>query len=133
MQDQPKDGVLHVIEEQASVTKRKVPGGRIRVSTETLSEDYTLPVDLESVETDVVRVPVDRQIDAVPDVVTRGDVTIIPVVEERVVITRELWLREEIHVRRHTTHEVSDVAVTLRRQVANVERIADPSSSSDST
>ncbi len=48
--------------------------------------------------------------------------TIIPVVEERVVVTRELYLREEIHVRRVHRTETDEIPVTLRRQTVRIER-----------
>ncbi|CAM4173807.1 DUF2382 domain-containing protein [Paracoccus yeei] len=71
----------------------------------------------------MVRVPIDRRIDTIPDVVTEGEVTIIPVVEERLVVTRELYLREEIHVRRIEHKETIDVPATTRRQTVQIERL----------
>jgi stress response protein YsnF len=70
----------------------------------------------------VIRVPIDREIDTVPEVRTDGEVTIIPVVEERVVLTKRLILREEIHVRRHRSVETVQVPVSLRRQEVVVTR-----------
>ena len=57
------------------------------------------------------------------EVVTRGDVTIIPVVEERLVLTRQLYLREEIHIRRVERRETAEVPVETRKQVATIERL----------
>ena len=74
----------------------------------------------ESVE--VTRVPVNREIDAAPSIRTDGDVTIIPVVEEVVVIEKRLVLVEEIHLRRTKTREEVTVPVKLRKQRATVER-----------
>lgn len=75
----------------------------------------------------MTRVSVDRKIDAIPDVVTEGELTIIPVVEERLVVTRELYLREEIHIRRVERTETVEVEATTRRQTSQIERLpADP-------
>ncbi|WP_128254508.1 YsnF/AvaK domain-containing protein [Falsirhodobacter deserti] len=116
-------GFLPITEERASVSKERHVSGRVRVSTRTETVESRLPVDLTETEVDVVRVPVDRRIDAAPEVVTQGDLTIIPVVEERLVVTRELYLREEIHVRRVERRETAEVPVTTRRQTAIVERL----------
>lgn len=123
MTDESKTGYLPVIEERVSLTARRVAGDRVRVATRTEQIDHILPAELSSVEVDVTRVPVDRRIDGVPDVVTQGDLTIIPVVEERLVLTRELYLREEIHVRRVERSETVEVPATTRRQTVQIERI----------
>lgn len=123
MTDNPRSDSLPVVEETATVSTRRVISGRVRIGTRTEEIDHLLPAELSSVEVDVVRVPVDRRIDAAPDVVTDGDLTIIPVVEERLVVTRELYLREELHVRRIERKEVVDVPATTRRQTVQIERL----------
>jgi stress response protein YsnF len=127
MSDDPNIEFLPVVEETASLATRRVVTGRVRIVTRTEEVDHLLPAALSSVEVDVVRVPVGRKIEAVPDVVTEGDLTIIPVVEERLVVTRELYLREEIHVRRVERTETVEIPTTIRRQTAQIERLpADP-------
>lgn len=70
----------------------------------------------------MVRVPVDQVVTEAPPIRTVGTVTIIPVLEEVLVIEKRLILKEELHVtRRVTTKEVS-VPVTLRKQRATVTR-----------
>ena len=127
MSNDPKNISVPVFEETLSLDTRKVISGRVRVATRTEEIDQTLPAELSSVDVEVVRVPVDRRIDVMPQVVTAGRVTIIPVVEERLVVTRELYLREEVHVRRVERTEAVEVEATNRRQIVEVERIpADP-------
>ena len=123
MPDDPDRDVLPLVEETVSLSKRTVSAGRVRIATRTEEVDHILPAELSSVEVDVVRVPVGRKIDVLPDVVIEGELTIIPVVEERLVVTRELYLREEIHVRRIRRTETVDVPVTTRRQTAQIERL----------
>lgn len=125
-----KNDYLPIVEETVSLTTRKVSTGRVRIATRTQEIDHLLPAELSSTEVDVTRVPVDRKIDTVPDVVTQGDLTIIPVLEERLVVTRELYLREEIHVRRVEKTETVEIPATTRRQTARIERLpADPAQS----
>ena len=114
--------MLPLVEEQLSVTKQRVLTGRVRIATQTETIDHLLPAELTREEVEVVRVPVDRRIDSVPDMTTEGDLTIIPVVEERLVVTRELYLREEIHVRRITRRDSVEIPAQTRRQSVRVER-----------
>lgn len=123
MADNNSDDYIPLTEEQLHVDKEQRLTGRVTVTTRTETVDTAVPVELASVEVDVVRVPVDRKIDAAPDIVTEGDLTIVPVVEERVVITRELYLREELHIRRIQHREKTEIPVSTRRQVAHVERV----------
>lgn len=123
MADETERDFIPVVEETATVSTRQVVSGRVRIATQTEEINHLLPTDLASVEVDVVRVPIDRRIETIPDVVTEGEVTIIPVVEERLVVTRELYLREEIHVRRIEHKETIDVPATTRRQTVQIERL----------
>jgi len=123
MADETERDFIPVVEETATVSTRRVVSGRVRIVTQTEEINHLLPTDLASVEVDVVRVPIDRRIETIPDVVTEGEVTIIPVVEERLVVTRELYLREEIHVRRIEHKETVDVPATTRRQTVQIERL----------
>lgn len=122
MPDDPRTDMLPLVEEQLSVTKQRVLTGRVRIATQTETIDHLLPAELTREEVEVVRVPVDRRIDSVPDMTTEGDLTIIPVVEERLVVTRELYLREEIHVRRITRRDSVEIPAQTRRQSVRVER-----------
>lgn len=114
---------LPLMEERATVSAERRITGRVRVSTPTEAVETMLPVDLSEVSVDVTRIPMDRALDEMPGVVTDGDLTIIPVVEERVVVTRQLFLREEIHIRRTVRRETTDIPVTTRKQTATVERL----------
>jgi stress response protein YsnF len=72
---------------------------------------------------EVTRVPIDRMVETAPEIRTEGDVTILPVVEEVLVVEKRLVLKEEVHIRRRVTTETAEVPVTLRKQRVEVERI----------
>lgn len=114
---------IALVEETATITTREVTTGRVRVRTETETDETLTRADLAGQEVEVTRVAVNRPIDAVPDIRTEGNVTIFPVVEEVLVIEKRLVLREEIHLTRRPTTETVEVPVTLRRQRAVVEDI----------
>jgi len=109
-------------EEVLSVGKRTVEGDRVRVTTRVLEHQQTAEQDLDSEEVDVVRVPVGRPVDAVPDTRQEGDVLIVPIVEEELVVTKRLVLKEELHIRKRTTRRTERVTATLRAEEAVVTR-----------
>ena len=53
----------------------------------------------------VERVPVDRPVEAMPVVREEDGVLIVPVVEERLVVTKQLVLKEELQIRTQTRVE----------------------------
>jgi stress response protein YsnF len=67
-------------------------------------------------------VPVGRVVDAVPPIREEDDTTIIPVVEEVLVIERRLVLKEEVHLRRVRVRETHAASVVTRTQDVVVTR-----------
>jgi stress response protein YsnF len=116
--------VIPLVEETATVGKRQVVTGRVRVQTvtDTIEEVAQANVQRETVE--VTRVPIDRIVESAPEVRTEGDVTILPVLKEVLVVEKRLLLKEELHIRRRVETETVEVPVTLRKQRAVVEREA---------
>lgn len=113
---------IPIIAEQASVTKRVV--GLEHVSVRTTSEERHVVIhdEVRRDSIEVVRVPVDREVAEAPEVRIEGDVTIVPVLEERLVVEKRLFLVEELHLRRSTATESVDLPTTLRRTRVDVER-----------
>ena len=72
---------------------------------------------------DVERVAFGTVVDAVPQVRIEGDVTIVPILEERLVVEKQLVLVEEIRITRRKTFRPERVEADLRKQTASVERI----------
>ena len=116
--------VIPLVEETASVGKRQVVTGRVRVQTVTDTVEELARADLQTETVEVTRVPVDRVVETAPEIRTEGDVTIVPVLEEVLVVEKRLVLKEELHIRRRVANEAVEVPVTLRRQRAVVERSA---------
>ena len=80
-------------------------------------------VDLKRDVVDITRVPVERLVEEAPTVRTEGDLTIVPVVEERFVIVKQFFIKEELHIRHRTERETVKETVELRRQHAVVVRL----------
>jgi stress response protein YsnF len=116
--------VIPLVEETAVVGKRQVVTGRVRVQTITETIEELARVDMQQETVEVTRVPVDKVVEAAPEIRTEGDVTIVPVLEEVLVVEKRLVLKEELHIRRSVAAETVEVPVTLRKQRAIVERLA---------
>lgn len=116
------DVVVPIIEEEASLSKQSKVTGRVSVRTETQVDEQLATIDLARDAVEITRVPMDIEVDTPPAVRTEGDVTIVPVIEERAVIRKQLVLVEEIHIRTTTSVENVGVPITTRRQAVTVER-----------
>jgi stress response protein YsnF len=116
--------ILPLVEETATVHKREVVTGKVRVHTITDTIEEVAKANLQSDSVEVTRVPVDQVVDAAPKIRTEGDLTIVPVLEEVLVVTKQLVLKEELHIRRRVETETVEVPVSLRKQRAIVEREA---------
>jgi stress response protein YsnF len=108
--------------EELRVEKRSVVTGRVRVKTVVDSFEQIVKESLKTERLETTRVEIGKEIEAVPLVRTEGDTTIIPVVEEVLIVEKRLFLKEEIHVRRVISNEPVEAPVTLRKQRAVVER-----------
>ncbi len=116
--------VIPLVAEQVDVHKRRVETGKVRItkSVRTHEEQVDVPVMREEVV--VERVPVERFVAEPPPVRQEGDVTIVSILEEVLVVEKRLMVREELRLtkRQVLTHDLH--TVTLRTEVANVERIS---------
>jgi uncharacterized protein (TIGR02271 family) len=123
--------VIPLVDETAAIDKQQVVTGRVRVRTVADTIEEIAHADLLREDVEVTRVPIDRVVDAPPQIRTDGDVTIVPVLEEVLVVEKRLVLKEELHIRRRIATEAVEVPVTLRKQRAIVERDTPESLSSD--
>lgn len=114
---------LPLAEEVVQVTKREVVTGRVRVRTSVETQEKLVRQDLDTSHVSVTRVPINRMVDQPPVLRTDGDVTVIPVVEEVLVVETRLLLKEEIHIRRTLTKETVEERVPLRKQRAIIEEV----------
>jgi uncharacterized protein (TIGR02271 family) len=108
-------------EEVISVSKQEVITGRVRIRTVTESTDELVQQELDTAHVSVTRIPINRIVDQAPAPRTEGDLTIVPVLEEVLVVETKLLLREEVHIRRTLTKETVQQSVTLRKQRAVIE------------
>ena len=118
----PEDVVVPIYQEQASVTKRRTVTGKVKVSRVTHQSETFLTETLAQQQVKIDRIPIGKLIEAVPKIRKEGDAIIIPIVEEIPVVEHRLVLIEEVWVRRIRSKEHHRERVTLRCQEAVVTR-----------
>jgi uncharacterized protein (TIGR02271 family) len=122
MMPDEREFVIPLVEEHVSATKRKVETGRVRVSTHVDERIEVVRHKLERDEVEIERVPMNREIKDMPKIREEKGVTIVPVVEEVLVVEKKLMLVEEIRLSRKRSYEKYAKPVTLRAQRAEVLR-----------
>ena len=115
--------VVPVVEEEIKVGKRVVESGRVKIIKRIEQRDQLIDEPLLSDQVEVKRVPINRRIDRVLSARQVGNTLIIPVMEEVLVVTKQLVLKEELHVRRKQTQTRRPQRITLRAERAEIKRI----------
>ena len=125
VRDEPDtSSTIPLVEEELRLDKRDVVTGKVRVRTVVDVVEELAQASLQEETVEVTRVPIDRMVDEAPAVRTEDGVTIVPVVEEVLVVEKRLVLKEELHIRRQVRTEQVEVPVQLRKQRAIVDRLA---------
>jgi stress response protein YsnF len=117
-----KTSVIPVVREEVTVRKRVREKGKVvvHVTPRVKLQDVDVPLVDETVE--VERVTINRQVDAPSPPRVEGDVTIVPVYEEILVVEKRLVLKQEIRITRRSTVHHERRKVELRSEEAHVLR-----------
>ena len=116
--------VVPLIEERLTVDKRVIETGTVRLRKVIQTHEEALDEPLAVRTFDIERVILNRAVDAPPAVRQEGDTTIYSLVEERMVLTKQLILTEEVRVTRRDTERRDTQKITLTREHLIVEREA---------
>jgi stress response protein YsnF len=115
--------VIALAEEEVRLDKRIVTTGKVRVRTIVDVETELAKATLDGETVEVTRVPIDRIVEQPPGIRVEDNVTIIPVLEEVLIVEKRLFLKEEVHIRKLATTEEVEIPVELRKQHAVIERL----------
>ena len=118
----PRDVIVPIYQEDASVSKRRMVTGRVKVSRVTRQSEKLLTQTLAQQQVKIDRIPIGKLIKAAPKIRKVGDAIVIPIVEEIPVVEHRLVLIEEVWVRRIRNEENHRQQVMLRCQEAVVTR-----------
>lgn len=116
--------VVPVIEEKVEIDRHLVDTAEVHVRKH-VSEHTEQVSPMTRRETiSVEHVPVNRYVESPPGTRMEGDVLVVPVLEEVVVVEKRLLLREEVHIRKTFVEERgAPQDVVLRREDVEVERV----------
>lgn len=118
-----KELVIPVIQEDIVVGKKLVETGSVRISKQVFEEEFTQNATLASEEVIVERKEINQYIDQAPPAVRQeGNVTIISVVKEVLVVEKRLMLVEELHLTKHKTSDSTTINEVLRKEEVSVTR-----------
>ena len=106
--------VIPLAGEEVAVSKRVVETRRIGVHRLTREQTEVVAEPLAEDTVEIARVPIGREVEAMPPIREEGDTLVIPVLEERLVVERRLFLKEELRVRRVRTSRTHRERMTLR-------------------
>lgn len=129
--NQPTELRIPLVAESLSIDTKKVVDSVVRISTHTDAIIDMAKTSLSSEEVEITRVAIGHEVSVAPLPRTEGDVTIIPVLEERMVVEKRLFLTEEVHVRRIRTSDTVGVPVELRKQHVTIERAENPNTNKE--
>jgi uncharacterized protein (TIGR02271 family) len=116
---------LEILAEALDIQKR-ILTGVVRLEKTVRNSDAVVDEILTSNSISVERVAVNRYVDEVVSVRHEGNTMIIPVMEEVVIVTKQLVLKEEIRITNHRQQSRHHEAIQLRAEEVQVTRI-DPS------
>lgn len=108
--------VIPVLQEQLQVGKRSVDTGKgVRLHKAVTSREQVVDVPLMQDVLDIKHVPVERIVSGseVPVAHYEGDTLVVPVLEEVLVVQKQLRFREEVRItrRRHEVHAPQTVII----------------------
>ena len=120
--------VIKNLEERLSIVKQVVDSGggvRLRKVVHADVVDVAEPLALETL--DVKRVSINREVEGPVAIRYEGNVTVFPILEERLVTRKQIVLVEEVHLTKISRVDRTSQQVTLRREEIISER-QDPAS-----
>jgi uncharacterized protein (TIGR02271 family) len=121
--DESEELVVPVIEEEIAAGVKAVKTGAVRVDKHVEKRLRKVEGPLLHEDVEVRRVPVGRVVSEPPPVRRKGDTVIVPVMEEELVVTKRLVLKEEIHLIKRRTKERFAKEVEVNRERAEVHRL----------
>ena len=111
-----------LVQERVRIDKRLVDKAVVEIRATTKEHLRAISETLKQEQVEVLRVPMDVLVETAPEVREENGTIIVPVVEERLVITKQLVLVEELHVKRTSIDKVTDIPVSLRSTEVTVSR-----------
>lgn len=117
------EDVIPLVDEELTVARRTVETGKVRIGIFNDIREQRIVEELVRGSVEIERVAIGRAVDGVPPLREEGDMIVIPVVEEVLVVEKRLMLVEEIRIHRSATRVDHAETIGLIRQRAVIERL----------
>lgn len=114
--------VIPVIHETLRIEKREFESGRVVVHKTVTERDEVAEILLRQQDLIVERVPIGREVSEAPQTRQEGDTLIVPILEEVLVVEKRLMLKEELHIRKHSSERTEQRNVRLRTEHVEIEQ-----------
>ncbi len=128
MQSDELVAVIPVIQETIRVEKREFESGRVVVHKTVAERDEVVEILLRQQDLSVERVPIGRVVQEAPQTRQEGDLLIVPILEEVLVVEKRLVLKEELHIRKQSSERTEQKTVRLRSEQVEIEQTGRDSS-----
>ena len=116
--------VIPVTREEITIEKEVIETGKVYVRTRVKEEEANINVPVVSEHYEIDRVPVNQVYPTPPPVRYEGDILVVPVIEEIVVVEKRYKVTEEVRLTKKKTETPYLQQITLRKEVVQVERIS---------
>jgi uncharacterized protein (TIGR02271 family) len=107
---------IPLAEERLRVGRKRVATRRVRLRTRTERTQHVIEEPSLHETFDIKRIKTNQLVDSPPRVRQEGRTTIIPLLKEVIIVTKQLVVAEELHITRHVEKSSSRKRVTLRSQ-----------------
>lgn len=115
--------VVPILAEQLKIQRQKVVTGGVRLHKTVQEHVETVDEPTLQEQIQVERIPVNSFVAEAPSVRYEGDVMIVPLLEEVLVVEKRLVLREEVRISKRGETVRKPQQVVLRREEATIDRI----------
>jgi len=116
---------LRLYEERLNVDKERVQTGEVNVSKHVVEDQQSIEVPVEREEVYVERRKVDHNASGTDAFVDENDSIHVPLSEEKVVVSKEDVVSEEIVVGKRKVRDTETVSETVRREEADIDEGTD--------
>ena len=115
--------VIPIVAEELSVGKRSVVTGGVRLTKRVSEREETVDEPLLRTDVHVERISINQMVAEAPQPRYEGDVYVVPVLEEVLIVEKRLMLKEEIRIQRTQTETHQPQQVTVRAEEVVLEGI----------
>lgn len=114
--------VIPVIQEETRIDRKLVDTAIVTVRKEIEEREEVISDEVTVEEIAVERIARNELVETAPGIRYEGDLIVVPLVEEVLVVEKKLLLREELYLRRVRRTEPVEKTVLLRSEQVKIER-----------